>query len=34
LPELVARMAGRPPLAEVRRILKENKSTIDEKAKN
>jgi hypothetical protein len=34
LPELVARMAGRPPLAEVRRILKENKPTIDEKAKN
>ena len=32
LPELVARMAGRPPLAEVRRILKENKSAIDEKA--
>jgi hypothetical protein len=34
LPELVARMAGRPPLAEVRRILKENKPAIDEKAKN
>jgi hypothetical protein len=32
LPELIARMAGRPPLAEVRRILKENKSAIDEKA--
>jgi len=34
LPELVARMAGRPPLAEVRRILKENKPAIDAKAKN
>jgi hypothetical protein len=34
LPELVARMAGRPPLAEIRRILKENKPAIDEKAKN
>jgi hypothetical protein len=34
LPELIARMAGRPPLAEVRRILKENKSAIDEKAGN
>jgi hypothetical protein len=32
LPELIARMADRPPLAEVRRILKENKSAIDEKA--
>lgn len=32
LPELIARMAGRPPLPEVRRILKENKSDIDEKA--
>ena len=32
LPELIARMAGRPPLAEVRRVLKENKSAIDEKA--
>jgi hypothetical protein len=32
LPELIARMAGRPPLAEVRRLLKENKSRIDEKA--
>ena len=31
LPELIARMAGRPPLAEVRRILKQNKSAIDEK---
>jgi hypothetical protein len=34
LPELVARMAGRPPLAEVRRILKENKPAIEGKAKN
>jgi hypothetical protein len=34
LPELVARMAGRPPLAEVRRILKENKPAIDAKAKS
>jgi hypothetical protein len=34
LPELVARMAGRPPLAEVRRILKENKPAIEAKAKN
>ena len=32
LPELIARMAGRPPLAEVRRILKENKSAIDAKS--
>jgi hypothetical protein len=32
LPELIARMAGRPPLPEVRRILKENKSSIDSKA--
>jgi hypothetical protein len=29
LPELIARMAGRPSLPEVRRILKENKSAID-----
>lgn len=29
LPELIARMAGRPPLAEVRRILKENRPVID-----
>ena len=29
LPELIARMAGRPTLLEVRRILKENKSAID-----
>ena len=33
MPELIARMAGRPPLAEVRRILKVNKTAIDEKAK-
>jgi hypothetical protein len=32
LPELIARMAGRPSLAEVRRLLKENKSAIDAKA--
>jgi hypothetical protein len=32
LPELIARMAGRPSLPEVRRILKENKSAIDAKA--
>lgn len=32
LPELIARMADRPPLAEVRRILKENKAAIDEMA--
>jgi hypothetical protein len=32
LPELIARMADRPPLPEVRRILKENKSAIDEMA--
>jgi hypothetical protein len=32
LPELIARMADRPPLSEVRRILKENKSAIDRKA--
>jgi hypothetical protein len=32
LPELIARMAGRPPLPEVRRILKDNKSAIDAKA--
>ncbi len=31
LPELIARMADRPPLPQVRRILKENKSAIDEK---
>jgi hypothetical protein len=33
LPELIARMADRPSLPEVRRILKENKSAIDEKAR-
>ena len=32
LPELIARMAGRPSLPEVRRILKENKSALDSKA--
>jgi hypothetical protein len=32
LPELIARMAGRPSLPEVRRILKENKAAIDAKA--
>ena len=32
LPELIARMADRPSLPEVRRILKENKRAIDEKA--
>jgi hypothetical protein len=32
LPELIARMAGRPSLAEVRRILKENKAAIDAKS--
>lgn len=31
LPELIARMADRPPLPVVRRILKENKSVIDRK---
>jgi hypothetical protein len=31
LPELIARMADRPSLPEVRRILKENKSAIDAK---
>jgi hypothetical protein len=33
LPELIARMADRPSLPEVRRILKENKSAIDEKVR-
>jgi hypothetical protein len=33
MPELIARMAGRPSLTEVRRMLKENKSAIDEQAK-
>jgi hypothetical protein len=32
LPELIARLADRPSLPEVRRILKENKSAIDAKA--
>jgi hypothetical protein len=32
LPELIARMADRPTLPEVRRILKENKAVIDKKA--
>jgi hypothetical protein len=32
LPELIARMADRPSLPEVRRILKENKSAIDAKS--
>jgi hypothetical protein len=32
LPELIARMAGRPSLPDVRRILKENKAAIDAKA--
>ena len=32
LPELIARMADRPALPEVRRILKENKAVIDKKA--
>lgn len=32
LPELIARMADRPSLADVRRILKENKVAIDKKA--
>jgi hypothetical protein len=34
LPELIARMADRPPLPDVRRILKENKVAIDKKAGN
>jgi hypothetical protein len=34
LPELIARMADRPVLADVRRILKENKAAIEEKAGN
>ncbi len=34
LPELIARMADRPSLPEVRRILKENKVTIEKKAGN
>jgi hypothetical protein len=32
LAELIARMADRPPLPEVRRILKDNKTAIDKKA--
>jgi hypothetical protein len=32
LPELIARMADRPPLAEVRRILKDHKPHADKKA--
>jgi hypothetical protein len=32
LAELIARMAGRPALTEVRRLLRENKTVIDEKA--
>jgi hypothetical protein len=34
LPELIARMAGRPSLPDVRRILKENKAAIDRLAGN
>jgi hypothetical protein len=34
LPELIARMADRPSLPEVRRILKENKSAIDARVGN
>jgi hypothetical protein len=32
LAELIARMAGRPPLPEVRRILKDNKTAVEKKA--
>jgi hypothetical protein len=32
LADLIARMADRPPLPEVRRILKDNKTAIDKKA--
>jgi hypothetical protein len=32
LAELIARMAGRPPLSEVRRIVKDNKTAIEKKA--
>ncbi len=32
LAELIARMAGRPPLPEVRRIIKDNKTAIEKKA--
>jgi hypothetical protein len=34
LPELIARMADRPSLPDVRRILKENKAAIEKKAGN
>jgi len=34
LPELIARMADRPSLPDVRRILKENKAAIEKKAVN
>jgi hypothetical protein len=34
LPELIARMADRPALPDVRRILKENKAAIEEKVGN
>jgi hypothetical protein len=34
LPELIARMADRPSLSDVRRILKENKAAIEKKAGN
>jgi hypothetical protein len=34
LPELIARMADRPALPDVRRILKENKAVIEKKAGN
>ena len=34
LPELIARMADRPALPDVRRLLKENKMTIDKQAGN
>jgi hypothetical protein len=34
LPELIARMADRPSLPEVRRLLKENKAAIEKKAGN
>jgi len=31
LPELITRMADRPPLIEVRRILRENRAALDKK---
>jgi len=34
LPELIARMADRPSLPDVRRLLKENKAAIEKKAGN